>query len=285
MNHLILQKPRSTFQANYAKLIPFALIHLLCFAAFFVTFSTALLWTCLGLFVLRMFGITAGYHRYFSHRSYKTSRLMQFFLALLANLSLMRGPITWAAHHRYHHRYSDTEKDLHSPKQGGFLWSHMGWFLSKSYDETPLVSVRDLEAFPELVWLNRFYFLPAYALGALLFYLGGTPLFVWGFLISTVLTWHITFTINSLSHIFGRRRYPTPDDSRNNWFLALLTLGEGWHNNHHQYASSARQGFFWWEIDLSYYILWLMSRLGLIWDLKSPPAEFKTNAKPRVDSD
>lgn len=219
-----------------------------------------------------MFGVTAGYHRYFSHRSYKTGRIFQFLLALLAMSSAQKGVLWWAAHHRDHHRFSDTPWDVHSPVRGGFWHSHLLWILDANNDPTDLGKIKDLARFPELVWLNRHWYLPPVLLGvAVALTLGWSGLLI-GFFLSTVLVWHATFTINSLAHIFGSRRYVTTDTSRNNWLLALLTLGEGWHNNHHHHMHSARQGFFWWEIDIVYYVLLALRRVGLVWDLREPTA-------------
>ncbi len=226
----------------------------------------------LSLYAARMLFVVLGYHRYFSHRTFRTSRPFQFVLAFLAQTSAQKGALWWAAHHRRHHRYSDTPLDVHSAKQHGLWTSHVGWVLSRDNDATLLDEVPDLARYPELRWLDRWKLLPAVALAAALLLIGGLPAFTWGFLVSTVLLWHGTFTINSLSHLFGRRRYDTGDDSRNNWLLAIITLGEGWHNNHHHYQSSARQGFFWWEYDLGYYALRLFAALGLVWDVRPVPA-------------
>jgi stearoyl-CoA desaturase (delta-9 desaturase) len=225
------------------------------------------------MYYLRMFAITGGYHRYFSHRSYKTSRAFQFFLAFLAQASAQKGALWWAAHHRHHHKYSDQEEDIHSPLLDGFWWSHCGWILSPVYDRTQTELIRDLTQYKELVWLNRYPHVPTVIFAAVLYAVGGWPAFVWGFLISTVILWHGTFTINSLSHVYGSRRYETTDTSRNNFWLSLLTLGEGWHNNHHCYQSATRQGFFWYEIDVTYYILKSLSFVGIVWDLRDPPLE------------
>jgi stearoyl-CoA desaturase (delta-9 desaturase) len=265
---------RRPFKPNWGKFLPFIGFHISAVIACALVGFTWRWWAlCVGLYVLRVFGTTAGYHRYFSHRSFKTSRPMQFALACLANLSLMRGPLTWASHHRYHHKVADTEDDLHSPRQRGFWFSHCLWFASREYDETKLIDVKDLEKFPELVFINRHYYLPAYTLALVLYLAGGWPWFAWGFLASTVLAWHCIFMINSGAHRFGQRRFGTADDSRNNLLLAVLLLGEGWHNNHHHYMHSARQGFRWWEIDLTYYGLWALSKVGLIWDLQPPPKD------------
>ncbi len=224
-----------------------------------------------GLYAVRMFAITAGYHRYFSHRAYRTSRAFQLALAVLGTTAVQKGPLWWAAHHRDHHRWSDRPEDVHSPLQRGFWWSHLGWILSERHDRTKLEGVRDLARFPELVWLDRFHLVPPVALAAGLFLAGGVPALLWGFFVSTVALWHGTFVINSLAHVLGRRRYPTGDGSRNSLVLALLTFGEGWHNNHHFFPGSANQGFRWWEIDVSYYALRALAAAGIVRDLRRPP--------------
>jgi stearoyl-CoA desaturase (delta-9 desaturase) len=263
--------------------LPFWAVHAAAIGVFFVHFSWSLVALCVGLYLLRMFAITAGYHRYFSHKSYKLARAPQFLMALLGTLAVQKGPLWWAAHHRHHHRYSDLVEDIHSPLQSGFWWSHVGWILSSDYDETRWDQIPDLAKFPELRFLNQWHLLPGIAMGLALFALGGLPAFFWGFCLSTVLLWHGTFTINSLSHVFGTRRYETTDTSRNNPLLAIITLGEGWHNNHHMYMVSARQGFYWWELDMSYYALKALSWIGIARDLKQPPlAQLeKKRIKPR----
>jgi len=252
--------------------VPFVIIHLLSLGIFFFPLHWSYLITCVALLVVRMFFVTAGYHRYFSHRSYKTSRAFQFVIAFMAQTSSQKGVLWWAAHHRHHHRYSDQENDLHSPTIFGFFWSHVGWIISDKYVDTRLDYVGDFAKYPELRWLNKYYLVPPAALAIALLLIGGLPLFFWGFCLSTTLLWHDTFAINSLSHLFGSRRYETSDTSRNNWLLALMTLGEGWHNNHHHYMASARQGFFWWEIDITYYTLKALSWCGLVRDLRKVPA-------------
>ena len=238
-----------------------------------VGFSWSGLALAVALYYARMFFITAGYHRYFSHRTFKTSRLMQFVFAFGAQSSMQKGSLWWAAHHRRHHRHSDTPKDPHSPRQDGFWWSHHGWVLSHKLEKTHWEEIKDLSKYPELVWINqhRYEKLPGLALALALWAFGGGTAVVWGFLVSTVLLWHGTFTINSLAHVIGRVRYKTGDDSKNHFGLALLTMGEGWHNNHHHYQRATCQGFRWWQIDLTWYILRLMSVVGLVWDLHRPP--------------
>jgi stearoyl-CoA desaturase (delta-9 desaturase) len=256
--------------------IPFFAIHLLALGVLLVPFKWHYVAVAAGLYVVRMFGITAVFHRYFSHRSYKTSRWFQFVLAFIATTSAQKGALWWAAHHRHHHKYSDTPEDIHSPKQHGLWWAHVGWILSSKWDETQWDRIKDFARYPELRWLNKHHLVPPILLAAALWLIGGVPLVLWGFCLSTVFLWHGTFTINSLSHVFGKARYrASDDDSKNNWLLALITLGEGWHNNHHFYQSTANQGWFWWEVDLSYYALKVLSWLGLVWDLRTPPEHIK----------
>jgi stearoyl-CoA desaturase (delta-9 desaturase) len=252
--------------------IPFTLVHLACFAAFLVEFRWWYPILTAVMYYSGMFWVTAGYHRYFSHRSFKTSRAFQFFLAFMAMSSAQKGVLWWAAHHRHHHKFSDTPEDIHSPVQGGFWWSHVGWILSDRFDATRSELVPDLYRYPELRWLNKYHLLPPVVMAVALFLIGGWGLMVWGFFIRTVLLWHGSFTVNSLAHVFGRRRYPTADTSKNSFLLALITMGEGWHNNHHHFMAAARQGFFWWEFDPTFYILKVLSWCRIVWDLRPVPA-------------
>ncbi len=261
---------RNGAQISLVRSIPFAGVHLACLAAFFVGFRWSYFAVCLVLYYMRMFFVTAGYHRYFSHRSFKTSRVFQFVIAFMAMTSVQKGVLWWAANHRHHHRYSDTEEDLHSPTLFGFWWSHVGWILSDKYNNTQVDLIRDFHKYPELRWLNRNHLVPPVILAVALFLAGGWGMLTWGFSISTVILWHSSFSINSLSHLFGSRRYVTTDTSKNSVFLALLTMGEGWHNNHHHYMASARQGFFWWEVDVTYYLLKMLSWFRIVWDLRQP---------------
>jgi len=228
----------------------------------------------LGAYFVRMVVVTAAYHRYFSHRAFKTSRAFQLLLAVAAQTAGQKGVIWWASHHRWHHKHSDTPLDVHSARLRGFWYSHVGWVLSNNWNETDRTMVKDLLKFPELRFLDRGFMqvVPMVGLALAFLLVGGLQAFVWGFLVSSVLVWHGSFAVNSLAHLIGRRRYDTGDDSRNSFLLALATSGEGWHNNHHRYPSSARQGFRWWEIDVTYYVLWLLARLRIIWDLRPPPS-------------
>ncbi|MBI3542245.1 MAG: fatty acid desaturase [Deltaproteobacteria bacterium] len=268
---------RETDRIDWVTSVPFIGMHVAAVAGLFyfpLTWKHAAL--AVGLYYLRMFGITAGFHRYFSHRTYKMGRAMQFAMAFLGTLSVQKGVLWWAAHHRHHHKFSDKVEDVHSPVQRGFWWSHVGWILAKTYEDTDFSQVRDLTKYPELVWLNKYHVVPAFVLGTALVLAGGWAAFFWGFVVSTVVLWHGTFTVNSLTHVFGKKRYDSGDESRNSFLIALITLGEGWHNNHHHYMSSTRQGFFWWELDGSYYALKLLEKVGLVSDLREPPAHLLT---------
>jgi len=252
--------------------IPYWGVHVAAVAgAIALGFSWSAVAWVVGMYYARLFFVTGVLHRYFSHRTYKTSRPMQFLLALGAVAAGQKGALWWAAHHRRHHQASDTELDIHSPYHGGFWWSHMGWMMCRDFEGTDLDKVKDFARYPELRALERTWFVLPVAIGVASYLLGGWFGLVFAFMLPQMLSWHGTFTINSLSHVWGRRRYESGDDSRNNPVLALLTMGEGWHNNHHHYQSSARQGFFWWEVDVTYYILRAMAAVGLIWDVRGVP--------------
>jgi stearoyl-CoA desaturase (delta-9 desaturase) len=260
-------------------------MHLAVFLAFVVPFSWNMLALCAGGYALRMWAVTAGYHRYFAHRAYKTSRFFQLVLAVLGATTMQNGPIWWASVHRRHHKHSDTPEDPHSPVLHGFWHAHLGW--NFDLDRAPQderSNVADLMRYPELRFVDGhdWLFVIAYAFGCLA--IGGLPGVVWGFVVSTVATFHATLLINSLGHLWGSRRYATRDQSRNNGLLALLTFGEGWHNNHHHCMSSARQGFFWWEVDFTYYVLRVLAWLGVVSGLREPPAASFADPRPWADS-
>jgi stearoyl-CoA desaturase (delta-9 desaturase) len=259
--------------------LAFILVHVATLGAIWSGVTAKALWLCLALYVVRMFAVTAGFHRYFSHKSFKTSRAMQFLLAVLAQSTAQRGALWWAAKHRHHHKHSDTEEDVHSPRHRGFLYSHVGWIFDAKHEETDYDAVPDLTKYRELVWLNEHDKVAAVVLAIICFLIAGWPGLFIGFFLSTVLLFHGTFFINSLAHVHGKQRYVTGDDSRNNWWLAVITLGEGWHNNHHAYMASTRQGFRWYEFDPTYYALKAMSWMRLVWDLNEPPAAIVNNEK------
>lgn len=253
----------------------FIFIHLICLLGFWTGITKMSLVICVVLYFIRIWAITAGYHRYFSHKTFKTNRAFQFILAFMAQTSFQRGVLWWANHHRHHHLYADIPKDTHSPVIQGFFYAHMGWLLHKENYTQSYPLMRDFESFPELRWLDRNHNFPGLLLALIVLFFAGLPGFIIGFCLSTILVFHGTFFVNSLTHMFGTQRYLTMDNSRNNWFVALLTLGEGWHNNHHHYPASARQGFFWWEVDVTYYSLKVFSWLGIIWDIKGPSLKIK----------
>ncbi|HYN07538.1 MAG TPA: acyl-CoA desaturase [Vicinamibacterales bacterium] len=261
-------------QYDWATMTPFVLLHASVVLVLFVPFTLEMVAWAAGSYFLRMFFVTAGYHRYFSHRSFKLNRFWQFVVAFMAQTSSQKGVLWWAAHHRDHHLNSDRRTDLHSPVHEGFWWSHLGWILSDEYDEYDPKRISDFSRFPELRWLNRWHVLPTIAYAVAIYLIGGFDAFVWGYLVATVVLFHGTFLINSLSHIWGTRRFATPDESRNNFLLALVTLGEGWHNNHHHFMSSVRQGIRWWEIDVTFYVLKVLSFLRITRDLR----EFRPDA-------
>ena len=269
---------------DYSTAIQFFLMHAACLLVIWAGVSTVAVVACLALYVVRMFAITAGFHRLLSHRTYKTSRVFQFIMAFAGTAAYQKGPLWWSAQHRRHHLEADTERDLHSPIAHSFWESHAGWLLSRESIPVDDALISNLIKYRDLRLLDRFYSVPpvllavaTFALGALLqryapgLGTSGFQMLVWGFFVSTVVLYHGTFTVNSLAHVFGRRRFDTPDNSRNNLFVAIITLGEGWHNNHHHYASSERQGFYWWEIDVAHYTLKLLSWAGIVWDLRTPP--------------
>jgi stearoyl-CoA desaturase (delta-9 desaturase) len=273
---------------DWPRVVPFIAMHLGCLAVLWAGWSLTAILVAIALYGLRMFAVTGFYHRYFSHKAFRTSRAMQLAFAVLGASAVQRGPLWWASHHRHHHAHADGEHDAHSPSRHGFLWAHLGWFLASENFATRSKLVRDLARFPELRFLDRFDALVPAALAALLYGAGewlayahpqlatdGPMLLVWGFCISTVALYHATFTVNSLAHSVGSRRYASRDRSRNNLWLALLTFGEGWHNNHHHFPGAARQGFYWWEIDLTYYGLRLLAAAGLIRDLRPVPATIR----------
>jgi stearoyl-CoA desaturase (delta-9 desaturase) len=257
--------------------------HIMCLAAFLTRTSPVALWVAAVAYVTRAFGVTAGYHRGLAHASFRAKRVTQFVLAFLGALATQGGPLWWSSHHRNHHRYTETPRDVHSPKQRGFWYAHMGWMMDKQCFETSATNIRDLHRYPELKVIQRYYV--AVIVGQILFFFAlgagiawaypasgtsGIQMVVWGYFISTVLLWHATFMVNSVCHIWGRRTWKSGDSSTNNWLVATLTLGEGWHNNHHMYAYSARHGLRWWQLDITWLMLRLFSKLGIVWDLKLP---------------
>jgi stearoyl-CoA desaturase (Delta-9 desaturase) len=289
-------KTASAESIDWWRVLPFVVLHLALVALFWVGWSPFAVVFAILMYVVRMFAITGFYHRYFAHKTFQTSRIAQFIFALIGATAVQRGPLWWAAHHRCHHMHADQPLDVHSPHQHGLLWSHLGWFLSHANFKTQLDRVRELSRYRELCWLDRFDSLIPIAFAAIIYSLGallqarapvlqtsGWQLIVWGFVVSTIALYHATFCVNSLAHVWGSRRYATRDHSRNNLLIAILTLGEGWHNNHHHFPGSAKQGFYWWEIDLTYYGLKLLAALGIIWQLKQVPLDIRAQHASKED--
>lgn len=274
MSQPVVAASSPRFQSIWGQILRnsvFVGFHFVLLLPIWVGWSWQALAFCAAAYLSRMFIITGAYHRYFSHKCYKTSRPFQFFLGLCGVLCIQKGPLWWAAHHRHHHAESDQPGDVHSPRQRGFLHAHMGWITSGQNDHTRWERIPELARYPELRWLNDYHLVPGLIAIALIYYTLGVQMLVWGGLISSVLLWHGTFTINSFTHIVGKRVYATSDDSRNSFILALITFGEGWHNNHHYYPACAHQGFRWWQIDITYYILCALEKVGLIWDVRRAP--------------
>jgi stearoyl-CoA desaturase (delta-9 desaturase) len=270
---------------DYPACVQFFFMHVACLLVIWTGVSVVAVVVCLVLYFIRMFAITAGFHRLFAHRTYRTGRIFQFLIAFIGTTAYQKGPLWWSAHHRHHHIYADTHQDIHSPLTHGLWRSHTGWFLCRDSQETKQAMIPNLLKFFDLRLLDRYYSIPPAILAVLTFLLGwalehyapglktsGWQMLVCGFFISTVVLYHGVFTVNSLAHLYGRRRFETEDNSRNNLFVALITLGEGWHNNHHYYPSSERQGFYWWELDVTHYALRVLSWVGIVSDLQNPPA-------------
>ena len=264
-------------EAGYQRLgaIPYALVHVAAFAWIWTGVTTRAAVSFAVLYAVRILGVTVAHHRYFAHRTFRTSRAFQLVLAFVAECATQKGVLWYTSQHRWHHRHSDTEKDLHSPRQRGFWYAHVGWIFD-STDATDPALVRDFNGFPELRWLDRHWLVPPTLVALAVLAYGGAPALFFGVFFSTVVTWHLTYTINSVAHCYGSRRFRTPDDSRNNPVLGLLMFGEGWHNNHHRLPRSVRLGLRWWEIDIGYYVIRLLAAVGLVWALREPPDHLST---------
>jgi len=262
-------------------------IHLGCLTVFWTGTSPVAVGIAFLIFLARGFSMTAGFHRYFAHRSYKTGRVFQFLLGFIGTSATQNGPLWWSAHHRNHHRNSDTDQDPHSLRSKGFWWAHMGWIMDqRAYRRVDTTLIADLVKYPELRWLDRWCLVPPICIVVVLWALGnflagsqpelgtsGPQLVTWGFFIATVVGYHVTFSVNSLTHVFGSKRFDTGDESRNNTFVAIVALGEGWHNNHHAFPFAERQGLTWWEIDVTHYILKILSWFGVVWALQGVSAK------------
>lgn len=261
-------------------IVYFAGLHLLPFGALITGASAAVFAVAAGLYVIRVWFVGAGYHCYFSHRAFKTSRAFQLVLAVGAQTSAQGSVLRWAAGHRVHHAHADEAGDLHSPSQHGLWHAHIGWLLRTGYLARTQPRHLDLLRYPELAWLDRYQYIPPLALAAVLGIALGWPGLFIGYGLSTVLVYHATFSVNSLAHRFGSQPHPTEDHSRNNWFVALIMLGGGWHNNHHRYPRSARQGLRWWELDITYLVLVVLGWAGVVSAIRSASSEPRTISAP-----
>lgn len=255
-------------------------------ASALLVFAVGFTWPLVGLWAashfVRAIGLTLAFHRHFAHRAFEMHRAARFCWTWTGTAAMQKGPLWWAGHHVNHHRFADRAGDPHSPLVSGFYYAHVGWFLDDArHDrlESSNPVMRDFSTAPEIVWLDRYFFVPPLLLALAMFLIGGMPWLVWGFCLPTVTLSHATFAINTVNHMFGSRRFETIDDSRNNPLTALFAVGEGWHNNHHRYQRAARNGFYWWELDPTWYVIKAMSLLGLAWGLQPVPARIYDEAR------
>ena len=231
---------------------------------------------------LRAVGLTLSFHRYFAHRAFQMHRAARFIWTFIGTAAMQKGPLWWAGHHVNHHRFADRDGDPHSPMVSGVYYAHVGWFLNDARNdrlEATNPVIRDFAKVPEIAWLERNYIVPPLMLAAALYLIGGLPWLVWGFFVPTTTLAHATFAINTVNHMFGSRRFETLDESRNNVLTALFAAGEGWHNNHHRYQRAARNGFYWWEFDPTWYAIRAMAAVGLAWDLQPVPQRVYDEAR------
>ena len=255
-------------------------------ASALLVFAVPFAWPLVALWAashfLRAIGLTLAFHRYFAHRAFRMNRAARFVWTLVGTSAMQKGPLWWAGHHVNHHRFADRDGDPHSPAVSGFYYAHIGWFLNDTRNdrlESTNPVVRDFSRAPEIRWLDRYYFVPPLALAAAMWAVGGFPWLVWGFCLPTMTLAHATFAINTINHLFGSRRFETRDASRNNAFTAFFAAGEGWHNNHHRFQRAARNGFYWWEFDPTWYVIRLMKAVGLAWDVQVVPARIYEEAR------
>ena len=268
--------------AKKVSAVVFWVVQCSAFLIFFISFS----WTFLALWAvshfLRAIGLTLAFHRYFAHRSFQMNRTARFVWSFIGTAAMQKGPLWWAGHHVNHHRYADRDGDPHSPMVSGIYYAHIGWFLNDARHDRLEASnpvMRDFSKAPEIVWLNKNFWAPPLLLAIAMFLIGGMPWLIWGFCVPTMTLAHATFAINTVNHMFGSRRFDTIDESRNNLVTAFFAVGEGWHNNHHRYQRSARNGFYWWEFDPTWYVIRLMQMIGLVWDVKTVPHRIYEEAR------
>ena len=267
---------------NFVQISIFWTVQASALLVFFVPFSWGFVALWAASHFLRAIGLTLSFHRYFAHRAFKMNRVARFAWAFIGTAAMQKGPLWWAGHHVNHHKFADRDGDPHSPMVSGVYYAHIGWFLNDTKHDTLAPSnpvIRDFSTAPELAFLERYFFLPPVLLAAAMFAIGGFPWLVWGFCLPTMTLAHATFAINTVNHMFGSRRFDTVDESRNNPITALFAVGEGWHNNHHRYQRAARNGFYWWEFDPTWYVIRTMAAVGLAWDLQSVPKRIYDEAR------
>jgi len=255
-------------------------------ASALLVFAVPFRWAFIALWAashfLRAVGLTLAYHRYYAHRAFKMHRVTRFIWTFIGAAAMQKGPIWWAGHHVNHHKFADRDGDPHSPMVSGVYYAHLGWFLNDTkFDRVDATNpvLRDFGSIPEIAFLDRHFWLPPTVLAIALYLAGGLPWVVWGFCVPTMTLAHATFAINSVNHMFGSRRFETVDESRNNPLTAFFAAGEGWHNNHHRYQRAARNGFYWWEFDITWYAIRAMQALGLAWDVQPVPARLYKEAR------
>jgi stearoyl-CoA desaturase (delta-9 desaturase) len=268
--------------AKKLSFVVFWVVQFSAFLIFVVPFSGGLIALWAVSHFLRAIGLTLAFHRYFAHRSFQMNRAARFVWTFIGTAAMQKGPLWWAGHHVNHHRYADRDGDPHSPMVSGVYYAHIGWFLNDAKHDRLEASnpvIRDFSKAPEIVWLNNFFFVPPLLLAIGMYLFGGMTWLVWGFCLPTMTLAHATFAINTVNHMFGSRRFDTIDESRNNPLTAVFAVGEGWHNNHHRYQRAARNGFYWWEFDPTWYVIRLMQSVGIAWDVKAVPARIYEEAR------
>jgi stearoyl-CoA desaturase (delta-9 desaturase) len=249
---------------------------------FFIPFSWELAALWAASHFLRAVGLTLAFHRYYAHRAFQMNRIARFVWTFIGIAAMQKGPLWWAGHHVNHHRFADRDGDPHSPMISGVYYAHIGWFLNDARHDRLEPSnpvVRDFSKVPEIAWLDRYFAVPPLMLAAAMYLAGGMPWLIWGFCLPTMTLAHATFAINTVNHMFGTRRFDTIDESRNNALTAFFAVGEGWHNNHHRYQRAARNGFYWWEFDPTWYVIRIMAAVGLAWDVHRVPERIYREAQ------
>lgn len=269
---IVTAKERQTGKINWVTAVPILIFHVLAVAALFYFSWTNLAVGLVMWWVIGSLGIGLSFHRQLTHRGFQSPEWLKHLLAVFGSMALQGSPVDWITTHRLHHQFTETEKDPHSPRFG-FFFSHIGWVLrgtsQMNGDEVEKRYIPDLLKDKFLVRLSKYWYLPTVITGILLGLIGGWSMILWGVFLPITLNWHFTWFVNSVTHIWGSRRFEVADDSTNNWWVALLSWGEGWHNNHHAHPTSARHGLVWYEIDFNWMQIKVLEKLGLVWGVKT----------------